>query len=50
MTKRIAIGVGLTVLALAALASWVRFGAFWKVDTCLDSGGAWNYSAKSCQP
>lgn len=28
---------------------WIRHGEFWKIDACLDNGGAWNYSAKECR-
>jgi hypothetical protein len=25
------------------------YGEFWKIDACLDSGRAWDYSAKECR-
>jgi hypothetical protein len=37
------------VAALIVLLLWISYGEFWKIDACLESGGAWDYSAKACR-
>jgi hypothetical protein len=32
-----------------ALFSYDRFGSFWAVDNCLDSGGRYNYESNVCE-
>ena len=50
MTKRRwVIGASLIVSTLILLGLWMSYGEFWKIDACLDSGSAWNYSAKECR-
>ena len=37
-------------LALALLIlAWPRLRLFFQVDSCLDSGGAWNYERSKCE-
>ena len=50
MTRRgWVISASLVVAMLILLGLWMNYGEFWKVDACLDSGGAWDYSAKECR-
>ncbi len=41
--------IGLLLAALIILLLWVRYGEFWAIDDCLDSGGAWNYETEECE-
>lgn len=44
--------VRLIVVALALLLlvlTWPRVRLFFQVDSCLDSGGAWNYQHSKCE-
>jgi len=43
------IAISLVSVAFIALALWIRYGEYWNIDACLDSGGAWDYSAKDCR-
>ena len=49
MTRRGLLVSGLAVLVLlAAAVIWIRYSEFSSIDACLDSGGAWNQSAREC--
>lgn len=42
--------VALSFLVIAAiLVGRLGYAEFWDVDTCLDSGGAYNYDAETCE-
>jgi hypothetical protein len=43
------IGLSLMLAGLVLLFFWIRHGVYWKIDACLDSGGAWDRSAKECR-
>jgi hypothetical protein len=50
MTGRVRlIGIPLILVTLMLLISWIKYGEFGKIDACLDSGGAWDHSAKECR-
>ena len=36
-------------ILLVALILWIRHGEFWAIDSCLDSGGAWDYATNICR-
>jgi hypothetical protein len=36
-------------IGVVGLILWIRHGEYWAIDSCLDSGGAWNYATKECQ-
>ena len=42
------------VAAIAALAAVLAVvdctGRFFRIDSCLDGGGRWNYNARVCEP
>jgi hypothetical protein len=46
--RRHVLGAAVIGAILAVLFLWVRYGEFWQIDGCLDSGGAWNYASKKC--
>jgi len=39
------------IFAVGLLGGWLanHAGAFLRIDTCLDSGGAWNYNSRECR-
>ena len=43
------ISVSAAIAATVVLFLCLSYGEFWKIDSCLDSGGAWDYSAKLCR-
>ncbi|HET7576962.1 MAG TPA: hypothetical protein VFK19_10435 [Sphingomicrobium sp.] len=47
--RAIPLFLGVIFIGAVGLILWMRYGEFWKVDACLDSGGAWDYSAKECR-
>jgi hypothetical protein len=55
MTRSVRIQRGRRLVILAALAlallilSWPRVRLFFQIDSCLDSGGAWNYEQSQCE-
>jgi hypothetical protein len=50
MTRRNWILIGVAILAaVVGLLLWMRFGEFWAIDSCLDSGGVWDYAAGKCE-
>jgi hypothetical protein len=49
VTTRPTILISLAIAALILLILWIRYGEFWKIDACLDSGRAWDYSVKECR-
>ena len=50
MTRRRWFAAATVVLTLlAAAAWWVTNGEFWAIDSCLDSGGAWNAAEAKCE-
>ena len=42
-------GVGVLFAIVALLFAWVSNSEFMMVDKCLDSGGAWNDTLKTCE-
>lgn len=51
MTKRgaILLTASAVFIMVVGLVLWIKHGEFWKIDGCLDSGGAWNYATKECE-
>jgi len=43
------LAAGIVFIGIVGLLLWMRHGEFWAIDSCLDSGGAWDYSAKVCR-
>jgi hypothetical protein len=41
--------IAAALLIALCIALWVRYGQFWAIDGCLDSGGAWDYAGDKCQ-
>ncbi len=41
--------IGTLLIGAIGLLLWIRHGEFWKIDRCLDSGGAWIYSTRECE-
>jgi hypothetical protein len=39
----------IVVFLVAVIALYLMFSDFLKIDSCLDSGGKWNYETKMCQ-
>ena len=43
-------GIGFLPIALvAAAAGYCSFADVFKVDSCLDGGGAWDYAKRACR-
>ena len=43
------LSLGIIFIGVVGLALWIRHGQFWAIDSCLDSGGVWDYAAKECR-
>ena len=49
MKRRGCIALLLTLLVtLVGLTLWVKYGRFWEIDYCYDSGGYWNRMTDAC--
>jgi hypothetical protein len=46
MKRRFLSGL-LLIVALASAALWLR--TEWKIDSCLDQGGRWDYQLAACE-
>lgn len=48
MKRKVLIGLSLLAIVAVAIALWPRAKHFFDVDSCLDSGGAYDYKLGQC--
>ena len=39
----------IVIAIVTALTAYLMFSDFFKIDSCLDSGGKWSYETKMCE-
>ncbi|AKF84738.1 hypothetical protein MFUL124B02_03740 [Myxococcus fulvus 124B02] len=48
MNRRIYIGLVIVVVVLLSVITAPYCGRWWRIDKCLDSGGAWDEQTEQC--